>query len=186
MDLLSQLSHTHIMHLTHYICTHSLSLSLFLFHSLTHIHVIDACSSNSCSGNGTCYNLASGGYECICYPGAYGPNCNISSNAPCFDPGIENCYGNGVCEMIYKDGSPFPNCTCFPEYQSSTKCEFLAAYNVCEYERPCQNGGICSHISAYNYKCECPPGKCVCTNLCTCFGGRVEGALLYRTVGAGF
>ena len=63
--------------------------------------------------------------------------------------------------MIYKEGSPFPNCTCFDDYEPTTKCQFRGAYDPCDHETPCQNGGACSYVSHNSYKCECPPGKYV-------------------------
>ena len=145
----------------------SQSLSLTHTHTHTHTHT-DACASNPCSENGTCYNRASGGFECICNPGAYGITCNITSNFLCTQPGVENCFGHGECVIIYQNGGPFPQCRCYTDYDPSSKCKFRDRRDICKFDMPCQHGGICSYVNGGFYSCECPLSKCMCTCECVC------------------
>ena len=119
-----------------------------------------ACADSPC-GNGTCYIKATGGYECKCQPGFYGVNCNITSNELCENKDVRDCNGNGICTIINDPitDTPAANCTCFPEYDHSSRCLLLIAYNICADVDPCMKGGICHYVFGNNYRCECPTSK---------------------------
>ena len=157
-------THTQAHSLAHsYTQAHSLTHSYTQAHSLTHSHshtLLGACLDSPCGDNGTCYNHAAGGYECVCRPGSYGVNCNIPSNQLCTGSDVQNCYGNGICSIINKAHGPEAHCTCYPEFDDSSRCRWRAVYDVCFSERPCENGGVCNYVFGGDYQCECPFSKC--------------------------
>ena len=60
---------------------------------------ITPCSSNPCGQFGECKNTVNG-YECSCFDGVFGKNCQIS---PCENLDVtEKCQNDGVCKNTLK------------------------------------------------------------------------------------
>ena len=109
--------------------------------------------------------LHGGGYESACSPGHYGPECQLETDL-CADPnGANNCYGNGICEIIHDDftNTLRAHCTCFGEYEPTVRCSQQLRYDVCESEDSSNNmvcsGGTCHYTVGSRYSRECPASK---------------------------
>ncbi|XP_038063463.1 protein crumbs-like isoform X2 [Patiria miniata] len=104
---------------------------------------IDECSPNPCL-NGNCENLDNM-YNCVCYPGFNGTNCEINIDECDSDP----CLMNSTCV----DGINDFNCTCLPGFDGEL-CD--VDIDECSLD-PCQNGASC--VDGINsYTCECVLG----------------------------
>lgn len=126
------------------------------------------CTSNSCSGNGTCYEAASSETKlfCDCHPGFYGPKCNFDVDvcADVDEPIL--CSGNGHCIVGSVNDQATPVCVCTKFFFSSG---FLGKF--CDLKEP-------------EYKCVrplCVNGECTLQGECYCDPGRLlwGGAIVY-------
>ncbi|CAF4076366.1 unnamed protein product [Rotaria sordida] len=115
----------------------------------------NACLSNSCSINSTCYPIlnTNTSFICQCKSGFYGKNCEYISNI-C----ISRCTPNSICRPTYRgiiNGMDHPLCIC-PINRFGPTCHI--DYNEC-HSQPCANNGAC--LSRYNpigihaYECQC-------------------------------
>lgn len=98
-----------------------------------------------CLNGGICKNTAPDSYECTCYEGFSGVNCEIAEHACSTKP----CKNGASC--IDMMGGFI--CTCAPGWTGA----FCEGYvNECASD-PCLHGGTC--VDGINsYRCLCPPG----------------------------
>ena len=129
--------------------------------------VVAACTTNPCGANGTCYNLGSGGHECLCQEGFVGPQCQFADPTRRCDS--LNCNNRGTCEIqvdMAKNGTDFRTvCKCEEGFASNFQCLIplnSTGNNYCA-ENPCSNRGTCDYVFnssiAVGYQCTCPPRK---------------------------
>ncbi len=121
------------------------------------------CSSNTCHGNGTCYESNSKlGYFCDCNIGYFGPFCNFTVTK-CLEEALETndevCSGHGYCVEIAGEA----RCECDASYVFTGK-----VVNTCipKFFCPnCVNGtGMCiepvgNEGNVIEGICSCYPGR---------------------------
>ena len=138
------------------------SFPMFSYLLLLLSNVSDQCSDQpqSCNDRGDCYGSGDSAV-CVCQDGYYGLECQFEGRDAC--DVLNHCHGHGECSYR-TDG--FGNCSCNIGYDHETSCEDLIPFsNACQPSNgrnPCKNGGNCTAFAPDQYRCECPPGKCVC------------------------
>ncbi|UJR19711.1 hypothetical protein I4U23_022845 [Adineta vaga] len=115
----------------------------------------NACLSNPCSNNSTCFPIlnTNTSFICHCQNGFYGKTCEQF-----FDICISYCHSSAICKRNCRgiiNGINQPLCIC-PRNHFGPTCHIH--YNVCQ-SQPCENHGIC--YQKYNpagidmYACQC-------------------------------
>ncbi|CAF1204774.1 unnamed protein product [Adineta ricciae] len=106
--------------------------------------IISPCGSSPCI-RGTCRNLNSTTYQCVCELGYTGVSCEIPYDVCTSGP----CQNGGTCLNL---GSGLYRCTC-PVAFTGTNCNIP----VCMSDS-CFNGGTCMVQNSTLLRCQCPCG----------------------------
>ena len=119
----------------------------------------DRCLSDPCQNNALCWVLGTSGYRCICRPGYYGSNCEITG----FCRLVEPCQNAGIClDHDYHPGDTGYRCVCLPYVgcPSNGRCRPFRGVNCtlepdhCNLDS-CHNAGICVS-NRTGFHCNCP------------------------------
>ncbi|XP_063984158.1 protein crumbs isoform X2 [Diachasmimorpha longicaudata] len=110
---------------------------------------MDYCHNEPCMMHGKCISRQDR-YECQCYPGYSGKNCQLDNGSPCK---INPCKNSATCR---EDENGDFTCSCPPGWTGHL-CDLQLGGRFCK-ENPCKNKGTCSVVSDTEYKCDCPPG----------------------------
>lgn len=123
---------------------------------LCFVYSVEMCLQQTCSGEGNCYG-AGDSYVCVCNEGRYGLNCEFEGPDPCRGA-RRDCHGNGNCTFA-ENGNH--QCHCHSEdFEGLFECRELKPFrNECMSYDPCENDGQCIATAAFEYECDCPPGK---------------------------
>ncbi|XP_063707952.1 protein slit [Culicoides brevitarsis] len=163
---------------SHFTCNNTPPLSV--------LSKCEPCYAKPCKNNANCRSRSDGSYECVCFPGYHGKDCEHLIDACYGNP----CENNGTCSVV--DEGRF-SCECLKGFAGhrceenlddclNHKCmnhatcvDDLNSYNCicpqgyagkyCENKilicsasnNPCQNDGKCIDLGD-DYKCECVNG----------------------------
>ena len=111
---------------------------------------VDVCANVSCNYGSLCRDGIDGRH-CLCPAGLAGENCEIEIDECASGP----CQNGGVC----LDGRNSFTCDCEGTWYKGAKCE--ERKTVCEFLKPCQNGGQCVVDvtgDVNSYSCDCLAG----------------------------
>ncbi|XP_054717746.1 neurogenic locus notch homolog protein 1-like [Uloborus diversus] len=107
------------------------------------------CFPNPCMNGGTCQKESEDEYRCHCKVGYEGSKCDVKNEC-----GKDDECTNGECSEN-QDGT-LKQCKCndlFYWNKEKKKCDRDEL--PCR-PNPCQNSGICKHVSSGEYNCSCP------------------------------